>query len=65
MIAELASNCVFLRAYEAVYIKILMMKWIETGDYEKIFPLLGGFHTICSLIIEIFTGRTKCPASVG
>ena len=23
-----------------------MIKWIETGDYEKIVPLLGGFHTI-------------------
>ena len=46
MIAELESDCVFLHADEDVYSKILIIKWIETGDYEKIFPLLGGFHTI-------------------
>ena len=46
MIEELESDCVFLHADEAVYSKILMIKWIETGDYEKIVPLLGGFHTI-------------------
>ena len=45
MIAELESNCVFLRVYEAVYIKILMIKWIKTDDFEKTFTLLRGFHT--------------------
>ena len=39
-------ECLFLYADEAVYSKLMMIKWLNEGLYEKIFPLLGGFHTL-------------------
>ena len=33
-----------MHADEAVYSKLI--KWLNKGLYDKIFPLLGGFHTL-------------------
>ena len=46
MIDDLGSDCVFLHSDEAVYSKIMMIKWAAEGKYDKIIALLGGFHTI-------------------
>ena len=36
MIKELDSECIFLHADEAVYSKVMMIKWIEEGKYDKV-----------------------------
>ena len=46
MVGELKSDCIFLHAHEVVYCKIMMIKWLNEGQYGKIIPLLGGFHTL-------------------
>ena len=31
---------------EAMFSKLIMIKWLNEGLCDKIFPLLGGFHTL-------------------
>ena len=45
-VRQLVLDCLFLHADEAVYSKLMMIKWLNEGFYDKIFPLLGGFHTL-------------------
>ena len=46
MIDDLDSEFIFLHADEAVYCKVMMIKWIHEGKYDEVIPLLGGFHTL-------------------
>ena len=46
MVEDLKYNCIFLHANEAVYCKMMMIKWLNQGQYDKIIPLLGGFHML-------------------
>ena len=46
MIDDLSCDCIFLHSDEAVYSKVMMIKWAEEGKYDKIIPLLGDFHTM-------------------
>ena len=46
MIDDLEADCIFLHADEAVYSKVMMIKWLHDDNYNKIIPLLGGFHTL-------------------
>ena len=39
-------QCLSLHADEAVYFKLVMIKWLNGGLYDKNFLLLGGFHTL-------------------
>ena len=45
-VGQLDLDCLFLHADEAVYSKLMMTEWLNEGLYDKIFPLLGGFHTL-------------------
>ena len=45
-VGQLDLDCLFLHADEAVYSKLMIIKWLNKGLYDKIFPLLGGFHTL-------------------
>ena len=51
MVDELESNCIFLHADEAVHCKMMMIKWLNKVQYDKIIPLFGGFHTLMKLKI--------------
>ena len=57
MIDDLGSDCVFLHSDEAVYSKIMMIKWAAEGKYDKIIALLGVFHT---LIVKLKILYKKC-----
>ena len=46
MIDDLDAEFIFLHADEAVYCKVMMIEWIHQGKYDKVIPLLGGFHTL-------------------
>ena len=46
MVDDLKSNCIFLCANEAVYCKMMMIKRLNQEQYDKIIPLLGGFHML-------------------
>ena len=35
-----------MHADETVYCKFMMIKWLNEGLYDKLFQLLGGFHTL-------------------
>ena len=43
---ELGLEHVFVHADEAIHSKINMIMWLEKEKYEKIVPILGGFHTL-------------------
>ena len=43
---EMDLEFIFLHSDEAVHSKIMILKWINQGDYDRIVPLMGGFHTI-------------------
>ena len=43
---HLEINHLFLHADEAVYSKLMIIKWISAGRYDKVIPIIGGFHTI-------------------
>ena len=43
---KLDLDGLFLHADEDVYSKIMMIKRLNEGLYDKMFPLLGGFHTL-------------------
>ena len=45
-VGQLDLHSLFLHADEAVYSKLMMIKWLNERLYDKIFPLLGGFHTL-------------------
>ena len=45
-VRQLDLDCLFLHADEAVYSKLTMIKWLNEGLYDKIFPLLRGFHIL-------------------
>ena len=38
-------ECLFLHNDEVVYNKLKIIKYLNEGLYDKIFPLLGVFHT--------------------
>ena len=44
-VGKLDLDGLFLHADEDVYSKIMMIKRLNEGLYDKMFPLLGGFHT--------------------
>ena len=46
MVDDLESDCIFLHADEAVYCKMIMIRWLNQGLFDKILPLLGAFHTL-------------------
>ena len=41
---DLELNHVFVHHDEAINSKIRMIMWLHQGRYEKIIPLIGGFH---------------------
>ena len=45
-VGQLDLDCLFLHANEVVYSKLMMIKSLNEGLYDKIFPFLGGFHTL-------------------
>ena len=45
-VGKLDLDGLFLHADEDVYSKIMMIKRLNEGLYDKMFPLLGGFHTL-------------------
>ena len=47
---ELELESVFLHADEAVYSKVMMIKWFYEGKYDRIICLLGGFHTLLVML---------------
>ena len=51
MVDVLESDCISLHADEAVYLKMMMIKWLNQGQYDKIILLLGGFHTLLVKLI--------------
>ena len=42
---QFGLQCLSLNADDAVYFKLVMIKWLNGGLYDKIFLLLG-FHTL-------------------
>ena len=38
-VGQLDLDCLFLHAEEVVYFKLMMIKWLNEGLYDKIFPL--------------------------
>ena len=45
MVDDLESDCIFLPVDQAVYCKIMMIKWLNEEQYHKIISLLVGFQT--------------------
>ena len=45
-VGQLDLDCLFLHADEAVYSKLMIIKWLNEGLDDKIFRVLGGFHTL-------------------
>ena len=45
-VGQLDLKCLFLHADEVVYSKLMMIKWLNEGLYDKIFQLWGDFHTL-------------------
>ena len=43
---DLELDFIFAHADEAINSKMLMISWIDQEKYDKIIPLMGGFHTI-------------------
>ena len=43
---QLDLDCLFLHADEVTYSKLMMIKSLNEGLYDKIFPFLGAFHTL-------------------
>ena len=43
---DLEINNVFVHTDEAIHSKMLMIMWLHEGKYDKIIPLIGGFHTL-------------------
>ena len=46
MVHDLESDCNFFHEYQAVYCKMMIIKWLNKGQQDKITPLLGGFHAL-------------------
>eukprot|EP00794_Sanderia_malayensis_P008248 gene8248-9129_t len=46
MADDLQIEHIFAHADEAIYSKMLMISWLHKGEYDKIVPLIGGFHTV-------------------
>ena len=50
MILQIADDLelghIFSHADEAIYSKMLIISWMNQEKYDKIIPLMGGFHTI-------------------
>ena len=46
MADDLELNYIFAHADEAINSKMLMISWLSQERYDKIIPLMGGFHTI-------------------
>ena len=50
MIVQLAEDLeidhLFAQVDEAIYSKMLMIVWLHEGKYDKLLPLIGGFHTL-------------------
>lgn len=43
---QFGLQCLSLHADEALCFKLMMIKWLNGGLYDKIFPRLRGFHTL-------------------
>ena len=56
-VRQLGLECLFLHANKAMYSKFMMVKWLNEGLYDKIFPLLGDFHT---LLVKLKILHKKC-----
>ena len=50
MILQIADDLelghIFSHADEAIYSKMLIISWMNQEKYDKLIPLMGGFHTI-------------------
>lgn len=46
MVDDLECDFIFRHANEAVYCKIMMIKWLNERKYDKIITLLGSFHAL-------------------
>ena len=43
---DLELDYIFAHADEAINSKMLIISWLNQDEYDKIIPLMGGFHTI-------------------
>ena len=56
---DLELNHVFVHDDEAINSKIHMTMWLHQGRYEKMIPLIGGFHTLL-VHLKIFHKTYGC-----
>lgn len=50
MVDDLECDFIFLHSNEAVYCKIMMIKWLNERKYDKIITLLGSFHSLLVIL---------------
>ena len=43
---DLEIDYMFVHSDEAIHSKLSMIKWLYEGRYDKLLPLIGGFHTL-------------------
>ena len=46
MVDDFEGYCIFLHGDEAVYCKMMMIKWLNEGQQDNIIQLLGGFQML-------------------
>ena len=57
--ADLEIDHVFVHADEAIHSKMLMIIWLHEGKYDKLIPLIGGFHTLL-VYLKILHKKYAC-----
>ena len=51
---DLELDYIFAHADEAINSKMLILSWLNQDEYDKIIPLMGGFHTILVILKILF-----------
>ena len=56
---DLEINHVFVHSDEAIHSKMMMISWLNEGKYDKLLPLIGGFHTLL-VFLKILYKKYGC-----
>ena len=54
IVIDLDIDHIFVHADQAIYSKMVMMMWLDQKKYEKLVPLIGGFHTLLVFLKIIY-----------
>lgn len=67
MAEDFGLQCILVHSDEAIYsyCKMVLLQWLNEGQYDKVLSLLGGFHTIMMKMKIMYKSTEHWVSQIG